>query len=145
MAKRGMCRCGTIISFELTSQGYKARCPVCKSIVRLRTDTATPATRPHRSTREAPTTAMPSHASAAPAPFTSPPAESPETVSTTPPDFSILEAQQSSGPLALPEIEVFHEPKSRLANSSSWYWWLLSLAGIAFLMLGVLVLLLLWS
>lgn len=36
MAKRGRCRCGTIIRFALTPRGYKARCSVCQSVVRLR-------------------------------------------------------------------------------------------------------------
>jgi hypothetical protein len=36
MAKRGQCRCGTIIRFALTPRGYKARCSVCRSVVRLR-------------------------------------------------------------------------------------------------------------
>jgi phage FluMu protein Com len=36
MARRGRCRCGTILLFERTAQGYKTRCPECKSVVRLR-------------------------------------------------------------------------------------------------------------
>jgi hypothetical protein len=36
MARRGQCRCGLILTFHRTARGYKARCPGCGSVVRLR-------------------------------------------------------------------------------------------------------------
>jgi hypothetical protein len=36
MAKRGQCRCGKVLRFPLTPSGYKTRCTVCHSVVRLR-------------------------------------------------------------------------------------------------------------
>jgi hypothetical protein len=36
MARRGQCRCGLILTFHRTAQGYKMRCPSCGSVVRLR-------------------------------------------------------------------------------------------------------------
>jgi hypothetical protein len=36
MARRGQCRCGLILTFHRTSQGYKMRCPSCGAVVRLR-------------------------------------------------------------------------------------------------------------
>ncbi len=41
MIKRGQCRCGAIIHFRPTPRGYKTRCSVCQSIVRLRVEAAT--------------------------------------------------------------------------------------------------------
>lgn len=38
MTRRGKCRCGTILRFRKTSQGYKTRCPGCSAVVRLRSD-----------------------------------------------------------------------------------------------------------
>ncbi|MBY0233308.1 MAG: hypothetical protein K2W96_28845 [Gemmataceae bacterium] len=35
MARRGRCRCGTLLAFEKTSQGYKTRCNGCGAVVRL--------------------------------------------------------------------------------------------------------------
>ena len=29
MEKRGRCRCGSVLVFHPTSQGYKTRCPAC--------------------------------------------------------------------------------------------------------------------
>lgn len=36
MARRGRCRCGTVLQFHKGSEGYKMRCPSCSSVVRLR-------------------------------------------------------------------------------------------------------------
>ncbi len=36
MARRGQCRCGLILTFQRTAQGYKMRCPSCGAVVRLR-------------------------------------------------------------------------------------------------------------
>src|SRR5581483_2784531 len=36
MSRRGQCRCGLILTFHRTEQGYKMRCPSCGSVVRLR-------------------------------------------------------------------------------------------------------------
>jgi hypothetical protein len=37
MPRRGQCRCGLILTFRRTAQGYKMRCPSCGAVVRLRT------------------------------------------------------------------------------------------------------------
>jgi hypothetical protein len=36
MEKRGRCRCGTVLVFQRTPQGYKTRCTVCQAVVRIR-------------------------------------------------------------------------------------------------------------
>jgi hypothetical protein len=36
MSRRGQCRCGLILTFHRTAQGYKMRCPSCGAVVRLR-------------------------------------------------------------------------------------------------------------
>jgi hypothetical protein len=36
MARRGQCRCGLVLTFHRTAQGYKVRCPSCGAVVRLR-------------------------------------------------------------------------------------------------------------
>jgi hypothetical protein len=36
MPRHGRCRCGIILEFRRGPQGYKTRCPNCKSVVRLR-------------------------------------------------------------------------------------------------------------
>jgi hypothetical protein len=36
MARRGQCRCGLVLKFHRTPQGYKMRCPSCGAVVRLR-------------------------------------------------------------------------------------------------------------
>lgn len=49
MDKRGHCRCGTLLVFRMTRQGYKTRCPGCQSVVRLREEavrTSVPEMRP---------------------------------------------------------------------------------------------------
>jgi hypothetical protein len=40
MEKRGRCRCGSVLVFRPTSQGYKTRCPACHAVVRLREEGA---------------------------------------------------------------------------------------------------------
>jgi hypothetical protein len=35
MARRGRCRCGTLLTFRRGPAGYKVRCPACGSVVRL--------------------------------------------------------------------------------------------------------------
>ncbi len=36
MPRRGQCRCGLVLTFHRTPQGYKMRCPSCGAVVRLR-------------------------------------------------------------------------------------------------------------
>src|SRR4051794_27711795 len=36
MTRRGKCRCGAVLHFRKTAQGYKTRCPACSAVVRLR-------------------------------------------------------------------------------------------------------------
>ncbi len=36
MSRRGQCRCGLVLTFQRTVQGYKMRCPSCGAVVRLR-------------------------------------------------------------------------------------------------------------
>ena len=36
MARRGRCRCGSVLQFRRGPEGYKTRCPSCGSVVRLR-------------------------------------------------------------------------------------------------------------
>jgi hypothetical protein len=36
MARHGRCRCGVILEFQRGPDGYKTRCPKCRSVVRLR-------------------------------------------------------------------------------------------------------------
>lgn len=36
MSRRGRCRCGLMLTFRRTAQGYKMRCPSCGAVVRLR-------------------------------------------------------------------------------------------------------------
>jgi hypothetical protein len=35
MARKGRCQCGNVLRVHRSSQGYKTRCPVCGSVVRL--------------------------------------------------------------------------------------------------------------
>jgi hypothetical protein len=46
MARRGRCRCGTVLSFRKGPDGYKTRCPSCGSVVRLTTAAAGSRVRP---------------------------------------------------------------------------------------------------
>ena len=88
MPRRGKCRCGKILVFERTAQGYKVRCPACRAVVRLRSEEAPPPP---------------------PAPATD--FHAPELVE----EFDTLEAlgrQESSAPVAMVEMEVYRDPKS---------------------------------
>lgn len=38
MQQRGRCRCGAVLLFERTHQGYKTRCHECGAVVRLRVE-----------------------------------------------------------------------------------------------------------
>lgn len=49
MARRGRCRCGSVLRFEKGPNGYKTRCPSCGSVVRLRPAAAGSTIRPRRS------------------------------------------------------------------------------------------------
>ena len=40
MGHRGRCRCGNILDFACGPDGYKMRCPLCGSVVRLRVEAA---------------------------------------------------------------------------------------------------------
>jgi hypothetical protein len=127
MAKRGQCRCGTLLSFELTSKGYKTRCPACKAVVRLRGDGPARQPRPHRWAAEDPTAAAPALPTAAP------------------PDLSVLSVHESSAPVALAEIEVYHEPAAQSVPAAGGVrWWLLGPA-IAGVMVAVGAAALLWG
>jgi hypothetical protein len=77
MARRGQCRCGTILEFEPTSLGYKTRCPQCKAVVRLRLEAAHTTRKP-----SAAAVAVP----AGPPPL---PASAPALPSAPPADFSV--------------------------------------------------------
>jgi hypothetical protein len=90
MPRRGKCRCGKILVFERTAQGYKVRCPACQAVVRLRAEGGPPPP-------PAPTPATDFH--------------TPELVE----KFDTLEAlrrHDSSAPVAMVEMEVYREPKS---------------------------------
>ena len=105
MARRGKCRCGTVLTFAKTSLGYKTRCPGCQAVVRLRLD------EPARSGKSA---AVPPP----PPPVPPPPLPAAETqaAGTTlpepdPPDFSFLGQHEPSGPVALAKMEVYRGPE----------------------------------
>ena len=121
MSRRGRCRCGTILVFELTAQGYKVRCSVCKAVVRLRADDKVPPPQPPRAT---------------PPPRVTPPPPPPlSSFSAT--DFNTEELPlelggleeshlgEPSAPVAMVEMEVYQEPKPAARNS---LWILLGLA-----------------
>ena len=120
MPRRGKCRCGTVLTFERTAQGYKVRCPNCQAVVRLRAkETAPP---------------PPAPAPTAPTDF-----ETPELVE----EFDVLEAlhlQKSSAPAAMVEMEVYHEPR---ATPRGGLWLLVGLAvvGVALVVGTILVVL----
>ena len=104
MSRRGQCRCGTILVFERSAQGYKVRCSVCQAVVRLRAEEAPPPS-------PAPTPATDFH--------------TPELVE----EFDTLEAlrrRDSSAPVAMVEMEVYQEPKPA-ARGGLWL-----LVGMAF-------------
>ena len=115
MSRRGRCRCGTILLFERTEQGYKVRCTVCGMLVRLRSEDSKP-----------------------------PPTLVDRSLSATDFDVSDLEGlnplafQETSAPVAMVEMEVYHEPKAR---GGLWLLVGLALVGLA-LATGVIVLIL---
>jgi hypothetical protein len=143
MTKRGQCRCGTIITFVLTSQGYKTRCPVCQSVVRLRVDPASPTAQPHLAVSEANAAAKRPEAATVPPAVSSPvlPSNLPlppplptdchaqevadNVESNGTPDFSVLTVRKSSAPSAQTEMEAFHdEPAPELA-ATGMSWWMM--------------------
>lgn len=119
MAKRGLCRCGTVLRFDWTSQGYKTRCPVCRSVVRLRGEPeAVPARKPPSSVETAPQPAIPaiSHSSPPPLPTDFQAEEIPlledvpvlEEVS-DPSDLKRLERHSSFAPKARVDLDAYDE------------------------------------
>jgi hypothetical protein len=40
MSRRGRCRCGNLLVFHRSPEGYKMRCPQCLAVVRLCLDAA---------------------------------------------------------------------------------------------------------
>lgn len=106
MEKRGQCRCGTLLTFDLTPQGYKTRCHVCNSVVRLRADTPTPAP----ATVAAKRPPEPPPLVPAPAPKVPRPVPTPDPLEdTVPPDLSILDTKESTAPPAMVEMVAFRE------------------------------------
>jgi hypothetical protein len=106
MGKRGQCRCGTILRFELTARGYKMRCPVCQSVVRLRAD---PPSKPRRPRRSSAT--IPAAVPAAPPPLPTD-CEADEL-----PDLSALDHYETDAPPAMAEMEAYQgDPPRRRAK-----------------------------
>ena len=121
MPRRGKCRCGTVLTFERTAQGYKVRCPNCQAVVRLRAEAAAPLPPP------------------VPAPIAPTDFETPELVE----EYDVLEAlrlQKSSAPAAMVEMEVYHEPKPA-ARGGLWLLVGLAVVGVALAVVTILVVL----
>jgi hypothetical protein len=119
MPRRGKCRCGTVLTFERTAQGYKVRCPNCQAVVRLRAEEAAP---------------PPAPAPSAPTDF-----ETPELVE----EYDILEAlrlRKSSAPAAMVEMEVYQEP-TPARRGGLWLLVGLAVVGVALLVGTILVVL----
>ena len=117
MPRRGKCRCGTVLDFERTANGYKVRCPNCQAIVRLRAE-------------EPPPPPSPAPSPTAPTDF-----ETPELVE----EFDIREAsrlQKSSAPAAMVEMEVYHEPR---ATPRGGLWLLVGLAVVGVALVGAIL------
>jgi hypothetical protein len=125
MARRGKCRCGAILRFHKTEQGYKTRCPECQAVVRLRVDSPTKPKKPR--SHAAHTVPAPE---TLPADFTSPTLENPPPAT----DFSIfeLEMRENKAPAAQVEMEVFREPTPPQRSSLIWF----LLAGAALLVIA---------
>ena len=128
MSRRGQCKCGTILVFERTAQGYKVRCPVCQAVVRLRSEKATQSSRPHGSAPPLPPMMAPASAPG----FDE--RESPGEVGS----LDLLNFQESSSPAAVVVMDVYRKSK---AKSSRGIWLLLALAFVG-LALGAIVLVL---
>jgi hypothetical protein len=141
MTQRGKCRCGTILQFAKTSQGYKTRCPQCQAIVRLREDTLVRNGRPNE--RSEGSEERPGGTPVGPPPLPMVPDMSFNaelvpglTLGDEPPaspaDFSILSEPESTAPVAQAEMEVDTDPEP---EQSSLLWWLFCLAALAVILL----------
>lgn len=105
MARRGRCRCGTVLEFQRTAHGYKTRCHSCHAVVRLRGDAP------------------------APAPVGDTPAGPAELLFLTEEYHGPIETetQDFRGPLVEPDAPAYQEPK---AGGSLAYWLLGGLAAL---------------
>ncbi len=112
MEKRGRCRCGTVLVFRPTPQGYKTRCPACHAVVRLREEGA----------------GRPAPPQGARGRF------APHAADATPPDLSVLQTHESTAPHAEAEIPAYRDPPPapRLVRLG---WWVIPLAVVAVLLL----------
>jgi hypothetical protein len=125
MARRGKCRCGAILSFQKTKQGYKTRCPACQSVVRLRVDGPRAAEAPHP--QAAALAAMP-----APIDFAA--LQETSVGAGQAPDLSVLTQNESTAPPALAEIPVFREPPRPVS-----VWWFVGVALVVIAAIGAAV------
>src|SRR5262245_56980935 len=110
MKRRGKCRCGAILQFQQTAQGYKTRCSNCGAIVRLRLD---PGSKPRKQSSKASSGVL---AAVGPPPlehtdFSAP--ILPPSLDDAPPDFSVLSDHESDAPQALAEMETFAPPRAK--------------------------------
>jgi hypothetical protein len=130
MTRRGKCRCGAVLHFRKTAQGYKTRCPDCSAVVRLRADaTEAGSGKP----RTSPSAVLASGPPPLPAERTDRSAESLPLDSQEAPDLSVLSDHESTAPLALAEMEAYQPPES----ASGGRWWLLALAaGVVIVTVG---------
>lgn len=120
MARRGRCRCGTVLRFERTAVGYKTRCPKCKAVVRLRVDTPAPPPPPPKPGKRDTDY------------VTAPLPDDPDP--TAPIDLSVLSEHESSAPAAVAEMEAYHDPAPPQAHLLRW---LLVLLGVVCAALAV--------
>lgn len=120
MTRRGRCRCGKVLVFAWTSQGYKTRCASCHAVVRLRLDEPAPGPPP-----------LPRHPPARKTDYlTTPLHDGPD--ATCPLDLSDLSEHESSAPVALAELEAYAEPP-RPSRRRIW----LIVAGLAVFLVGL--------
>lgn len=117
MKRRGKCRCGAILHFPLTSQGYKTKCPQCGAVVRLRVE----ATEQVAKSRKSPSAVL---AAVGPPPVPEPEptdfdASNLSLDESDPLDFSELRTNASTAPKALTELEAFDE-KPRKTSILPW-------------------------
>lgn len=118
MTRRGRCRCGKVLVFAWTSQGYKTRCASCLAVVRLRLDEPVPAPLPRLPpARKTDYLTTPLH-------------DGPD--ATRPLDLSDLSEHESSAPVALAELEVYAEPPRPARRL---IWWIV--AGLAVFLAGL--------